>query len=118
VGENLSTQVRNYAVYLPALSREYCKYVIKYSDANAPAPLKPRHLNFLSPSSPLWHYKWCLASAGRFAFCDESNAITRRNPRTTVVIGDSGGYQVGSGALKKIKDWSVHRTKPEHIVKL
>ena len=118
MSENLTRQVKNYAIYLPALTPTYCEYVIKLSDAGLPASLKPRHLNFFNRSSPLWHYKWCLASAGHFAYSGASNAITRRKPKSTVVVGDTGGYQIGSGALKEIRDWSRHRKKSDHILKL
>jgi hypothetical protein len=118
VTENLSAKIDNYAIYLPALSREYCEYIIKPSDSSAPGKVKPIHLNFLTKSNPLWHYKWCLASAGHLAYSNSSNAITRRNPKTSIVVGDSGGYQVGSGALKETKTWAGYAKRTGEIVRL
>ena len=104
--ENLSAQVRNYALYLPALSQSYVEYVITRKDVKAPRNVRPSDLNFLNSRSKLWTYKWCLASAGNLAYSDKSNAITRRSPKSSFVMGDSGGYQVATGALPDTKGWA------------
>lgn len=115
--KNLARQIENYAIYLPALSRQYAEYIIRPADAGAPASVRPRHLNFLNPNSPLYHYPWCLASAGHFAYGNASNAITRRDPKTAKVMGDTGGFQVATGALKAVKGWIPHRKNSDYIVK-
>ena len=36
-------------------------------------------------------------------------------PKTSFVMGDSGGYQVGTGALPDIKGWAKHAKDPTTI---
>ena len=115
--EDLSAKIKNYALYLPAVSQSYVEYTIEKKDATAPRNLRPVDLNFLNSRSKLWTYKWCLASAGDLAYSDKSNAITQRDPKSSWVMGDSGGYQVGTGALRDTKGWSAFARKPDQIVR-
>ena len=115
--ENLSAKIKNYALYLPAVSQTYAEYVIQKRDTTAPRNVRPLDLNFLNSRSKLWTYKWCLASAGDLAYSDRSNAITRRDPKSSWILGDSGGYQIGTGALRDTKGWSDFARKPDEIVR-
>jgi hypothetical protein len=104
--EDLTTQIDNYALYLPALGQHYCEYVIGRS-GTVSSGVRRVDLNFLNPNTRLWQYKWFLASAGYLAYSDKPNAITQRNPKSSWVMGDSGGYQVATGALKDLGGWSA-----------
>lgn len=116
--ENLSAEIKNYALYLPATAPSYVEYAVAKRDPNAPRKVRPVDLNFLSSRSKLWTYQWCLASAGHLAYSNKANAITQRDPKSSWVMGDSGGYQVGTGALRDTKGWSAHARKPDQIVRL
>jgi len=59
-----------------------------------------------------------MASAGHLAFIKKSNAITQRHPISSHIIGDSGGYQIGTGALTEVKSWMRHAREPELIAEL
>jgi hypothetical protein len=59
-----------------------------------------------------------MASAGHLAFTKKPNAITQRHPSSSHIIGDSAGYQIGTGALTEIKSWARHAREPELIAKL
>ena len=115
--ENLSAKINNYALYLPAVPTAFMEYVVK-RDLNAPRNVRPLDLNFFNSRSKLWTYKYCLASAGHLAYSKKSNAITQRDPKSSFVLGDSGGYQVGTGALPDMKRWSAHARKTDEVSKL
>jgi hypothetical protein len=114
MSERLTDQVNNYAIYLPAISQAYSAYVIK-EDKEAPGSVRAADLDFLNGDSSLWTYKWCLASAGTFAYSTRPNSVTRRSSKSSLVIGDSGGYQVATGALRGMKGWDRH---PDRICEL
>jgi hypothetical protein len=118
MSENLTAQLDNFALYLPALGQRYCEYVVGRSKKHLPSGLRPVDLDFLNPDSRLWRYKWCLASAGCFAYSDKPNAITRRKPNSSCVMGDSGGYQVATGALKDLSGWPSLARKTDEIAGL
>jgi hypothetical protein len=114
MSECLTDQIDNYAIYLPAISPAYSAYVVQ-QDKQAPRNVCPADLDFQNASSSLWTYKWCLASAGTFAYTGRPNSITSRNPNSSIVVGDSGGYQVATGALRGMKGWERH---PDRICEL
>jgi hypothetical protein len=113
---NLTDQIDNYAIYLPAISPSYAHEVVRAVDEGAPSSVSPADLNFLDSSSRLWSYKWCLASAGHLASSRMPNAITTRQPDSSMVFGDSGGYQVATGALPGMKKWTGRG--PDQIAEL
>jgi hypothetical protein len=119
---DLSNRWDEFAVYLPAIQEWYSKGVADNSnlDKNRPFPsdIKLRDLDFLNPNSKLWHYKYGLYSVGQFNNLGPRACSVSRRDRTldengeskTIILGDSGGYQIGIGTfngvehLKKIKD--------------
>ena len=108
----------NYAIYLPALDEHYCEYVVGGSDPFVPSNVRPADLNFLNSSSKLWTYRWCLASAGSLAYSDKTNAITQRDPKSSWILGDSGGYQVATGALRETNGWAAFSRETDVIAGL
>jgi hypothetical protein len=118
VTEDLTKQVDNYALYLPAIDEKFAAYVVRPKDEQAPHSVSPSDLNFLNPRSKLWTYKWCLASAGRLAYSNGSDAVSQRKPNSSWVMGDSGGYQIGTGALQDINGWKAHARKPDRLAQL
>jgi len=97
---------KDYSVFVPAISEMYSRYV---SDPNPrrvpPAPLIKEDLNFLNPNSKLYFIRNCLYSAGQVAKTDKAalfkDMVTLRDPAwRTNLIGDSGGFQIETGAIK------------------
>lgn len=104
----LTTSVRNhlkYAVYLPAIQPQYAQGVVKTNyTQQMPCNLSVSDLNYFNPMSKLFSLQAALYSAGNFN--NHSNMppcmVTTRERsenQNTVVLGDSGGYQVATGKL-------------------
>lgn len=99
---NLSKRCNDFAIYLPAIQKGFAKATLNLGDKNRafPANLTMRDLNFLNPNNKLWHYKYALYSAGQLSIGEQqADIITNRNIDETVILGDSGGYQIGKGTL-------------------
>jgi hypothetical protein len=113
---DLTPLQKDYAVYLPAISSFYSTYVAKQRlEEFVPKDRIPagfdrgiEGMNFLNPEQGYFYYKYCLYSAGH-AQLDLKKAKTQdsmlqsRDRANTLVLGDSGGYQIGKGILKF--DW-------------
>lgn len=121
MAEDLSKRASEYALYLPALQANSALRLadtsVKLGDADRALKLTAKDLNWLEPDNRHWSYKWVLSSAGHLANEKSNNAITNRHP-STVVVGDSGGYQIGTGALAELKAWLPLQDKPLEIMKL
>jgi len=113
---NLTPLQKDYAVYLPAISSFYSTYVAKQrlekfiADDRIPAGFDRgvEGMNFLNPEQGYFTYKYGLYSAGH-AQLDLQKSLTQesmiqdRDRKNTMILGDSGGYQIGKGVLKF--DW-------------
>ena len=105
--ENLTEQYKDYAVYLPSLQQQYANYATKTnSETNRPSQRIPKNfdtqmLNFLDKDSKLWHCGYTLYSCGQFDKKQIRNRdiVAERNVSDCVVIGDSGGFQLGTGSI-------------------
>ena len=105
-----------YAVYLPAISSFYSTYVAKQRLGDfVPKDRIPKGfdrgiegMNFLNAEQGYFTYKYGLYSAGH-AQLDiqkslvQESMIQDRDHANTMILGDSGGYQIGKGILKF--DW-------------
>lgn len=113
---NLGRTQRDYAVYLPAISSFYVKQLEKITVTNrsqSRVPVGFEHgndgLDFLQNQDSYYHYPYGLYSAGH-AQLDISKSTTdepmiqQRDRSHTVILGDSGGFQIATGVLKM--DWS------------
>jgi hypothetical protein len=118
MAENLTPMFDGYATYLPAVGQSYCEYVVCTNDRRKPSSVRQADLNFLNARSRLWTYRWCLASAGHLAYATKTNAISQRNPESSWVLGDSGGYQVATGALRETNGWAEFARSPDAIARL
>jgi hypothetical protein len=113
---NLTPLQKDYAVYLPAISSFYSTYVAKQRlEKFIPDERIPKGfdrgiegMNFLNPEQGYFTYKYGLYSAGH-AQLDvvkaqtQESMIQQRDRGNTMILGDSGGYQIGKGVLKF--DW-------------
>lgn len=91
----------NFAVYLPSIQKSFAKAAYKNGDRTRPMPANVgmKDLNFLNPNSKLWHYGYALYSAGQFKINEtQADIVTNRDSRT-ILLGDSGGFQIGKGTL-------------------
>jgi len=113
---NLSPLQKDYAVYLPAISSFYSTYVAKQRlekfipDDRIPAGFDRgiEGMNFLNPEQGYFTYKYALYSAGHAQLdlnksLTQESMIQQRDRGQTMILGDSGGYQIGKGVLKF--DW-------------
>jgi hypothetical protein len=113
---NLSPGQKDYAVYLPAISSFYSTYVAKQRlEEFVPNDRIPKGfdrgiegMNFLNADQGYFTYKYGLYSAGHAQLDLEKTMIQDsmiqvRDRDNTVIVGDSGGYQIGKGVLKF--DW-------------
>jgi hypothetical protein len=119
-GVNLSAAYEDYAIYLPSLQQGYAAYPLRdastVKQGDIPKGLNLRDLDFLNTASSLWHCKYVLYSAGQFNSATISTPdIVSTRSKNTVVIGDSGGFQVGTGKLPAIKGWIDFKNKPEAV---
>jgi hypothetical protein len=105
-----------YAVYLPAISSFYSTYVAKQRlEEFVPNDRIPQGfdrgiegMNFLNPEDGYFTYKYGLYSAGHAQLdlqksLTQESMIQQRDRNNTMILGDSGGYQIGKGVLKF--DW-------------
>jgi len=113
---NLTPGQKDYAVYLPAISCFYSTYIAKQrlekfiADERVPAGFDRgiEGMNFLNADQGYFTYKYGLFSAGH-AQLDlqktmvQDSMIQDRDRSQTMILGDSGGYQIGKGILKF--DW-------------
>jgi len=113
---NLTPLQRDYAVYLPAISSFYSTYVAKQRLGEfVPKDRIPADfdrgiegMNFLNPEAGYFTYKYGLYSAGHAQLdlqksIEQESMIQQRDRANTMILGDSGGYQIGKGVLKF--DW-------------
>ena len=113
---NLTPLNKDYATFLPAISSFYSTYVAKQRiEEFVPIDRIPKGfdrgiegMNFLNAEQGYFTYKYGLYSAGH-AQLDldktmiQDSMIQHRDRPNTMVLGDSGGYQIGKGILKF--DW-------------
>jgi hypothetical protein len=103
---DLTPRYDQFAVYLPALQTQFARAVGKRGekDRQMPTGISMRDLDFLNPNSKLWHYAYSLYSVGQFGVGEhKGDAVINRDKAKTLVLGDSGGYQIGKGTLKGFK---------------
>ncbi len=113
---DLTPAQKDYAVYLPAISSFYSTYIAKQrTEEFVPIDRIPKGfdrgiegMNFLNPDKGYFYYKYGLYSAGHAQLNLEKSIVQdamvqERDRDQTMILGDSGGYQIGKGILKF--DW-------------
>jgi hypothetical protein len=118
--DNLTAKQNDYAVFLPAISGFYATFVGKQRDpANGPYVDPARfpqgltdmeQMNWLNSQQGLFPYKWSLYSGGHanldLTKQDWSEDMVRNREPGTVVLGDSGGFQIAKGLWEG--DWKAN----------
>jgi len=101
----ITASVRNqtkHAIYLPAIQPAYALGVMKpKASRKLPAGASLQDLNFFRPGSKFFNLDAGLYSAGQIK--DHRNPprcmVSTRARASTLVMGDSGGYQIATGQL-------------------
>lgn len=107
-----------WAIYLPAISGFYTIQLGKmdaqpgYIGRPIPPGFEHGHtgLDFLNKDKGYYHYKWGLFSAGHAQLNlsranDTDPMVQKRDREHTMILGDSGGFQIATGVLKL--DWAT-----------
>jgi hypothetical protein len=114
--DNLTAKQSDYAVYLPAISGFYATFVGRqrnepYVDpARFPQGLTDmEQMNWLNSQKALFPYKWSLYSGGHanldLTKQDWSEDMVRNREKGTLMLGDSGGFQIAKGLWEG--DWKA-----------
>ena len=102
-----SFNTTDYAIYLPAVSAGYAKAFLKPLPEGRPFPgnLVLDDLAFWDRKNRLFYHPYVLHSVGQYTVGQViDNALTRGGRTDRVLIGDSGGFQIGKGTLKGYKE--------------
>ena len=115
MADNLTSKQKDYAVFLPAISGFYATFIGKQKDNNDyvdparfPNGLTDMdQLNWLDANKALFPYKWSLYSGGHanldLSKPDSSENMVRKRDPNTLILGDSGGFQIAKGLWEG--DW-------------
>ena len=120
--DNLTAKQNDYAVFLPAISGFYATFVGKqrnepYVDpARFPQGLTDmEQMNWLNSQKALFPYKWSLYSGGHanldLTKQDWSEDMVRNREPGTLMLGDSGGFQIAKGLWEG--DWHANSGCPK-----
>ena len=115
--DNLTAKQNDYAVYLPAISGFYATFVGKQRNEHYVDPARfPQgltdieQLNWLNSQKALFPYKWSLYSGGHANLDlnkqDWSEDMVRNREPGTLMLGDSGGFQIAKGLWEG--DWRAN----------
>ena len=129
IQDNLTAKQNDYAVFLPAISGFYATYIGKQRDpvngpyvdpARMPAGIKDmEQMNWLNSAKGLFPYKWSLYSGGHanldLTRQDWSEDMVRNRESGTLMLGDSGGFQIAKGLWEG--EWR-DPTSPEVVAKM
>lgn len=105
----MNLENRNYtdfALYLPAVNDTYQRAVGSKVDLTRSvfSGFNTENLAFWSGKSNLFNYPYVLHSVGNYKVgSDPRGSLFRRTGKFTF-FGDSGGYQIGQGTLKGLRD--------------
>lgn len=102
-GIDYSARYRDYARFTPAISEMYTRYVVNENPKREPPVTRPE-LDFLNPNTGLFYLPCSLYSAGQAAKsaggAHKTDMVTGRDKSHTTILGDSGGFQIQTGAIK------------------
>ena len=114
-----------WAVFLPAISGFYATFVGKQRDTTAAPYVDParfpqgltdmEQLNWLNSQKALFPYRWSLYSGGHanldLTKQDWSEDMVRNRDPNTLMLGDSGGFQIAKGLWEG--DWKANSGCPK-----
>jgi hypothetical protein len=117
------------AMFMPSMSRNYVAYASAYekkmTDDRHPKGIHRdgRELNIFQKDNGCYFYPYALTSAGHAnldidhaALNDREGIFRTRDRSNSVIVGDSGGYQIGKGILKF--DWKNFESEENNILRM
>lgn len=99
--------LKKYAIPTPAVN-DYAKGILDEVEDTRQFPdgVKSEDLNYWNGKSKLFNHPYVLNSVGMYRVGEwPDNAVTRANKNEVMIIGDSGGYQLGTGKLKGMPEF-------------
>jgi hypothetical protein len=91
---------KDQAIYVPSVTPGFAMDVhAKNWKRPLPRGVDPEDLNFLDPANKLFRISHVMSSAGQAMSQNKPCIINTRDRQNTLMIGDSGGYQIASGRL-------------------
>ena len=120
--DNLTAKQNDYAVFLPAISGFYATFIGKQRNEEYVDPARfpqgltdMEQLNWLNDQKSMFPYKWSLYSGGHanldLSKQDWSEDMVRNRDPNTLVLGDSGGFQIAKGLWEG--DWKANSGCPK-----
>ena len=123
--DNLTAKQLDYAIFLPAISGFYAAFIGKQRDpvngpyvepSRMPAGIQDmEQMNWLNDQKSLFPYRWSLASGGHANLDlnkqDWSEDMVRNRDPNTLLLGDSGGFQIAKGLWEG--DWKANSGCPK-----
>jgi hypothetical protein len=110
---NAGLSAENRAIYLPAISATYADFARNGTFKRKIEELAPADLDFLRPCNPYFFYPFGLYSAGQVirteGMTPKACMVAQRDRAKTIILGDSGGYQVLRGTIEFEKDITARR---------
>ena len=118
--DDLTAKQNDYAVFLPAISGFYATFIGRQRNEQYVDPARfpqgltdMEQMNWLNSSKGLFPYKWSLYSGGHANLDlnkpDWSEDMVRNRDPNTIVLGDSGGFQIAKGLWEG--DWKDPTSK-------
>lgn len=110
---DFSKDYKDYSLFIPAVSEMLIRYLtVENPKREPPKGVTRQDMNFLQRNTSLFHLPNILYSAGQAAKSDkmaeEHDIITDRvRDGSTIIVGDSGGFQIETGAIR----WEGERTQ-------
>ena len=101
-----SFNTNDFAIYLPAVNDAFAGVLTKplVKQRQFPKSLSVDDLAFWRSGNSLFHHPYILHSVGLHPIGSRiDNAITRIPKSSRILVGDSGGYQIGKGKLGGLK---------------
>lgn len=120
--DNLTAKQKDYAVFLPAISGFYATFIGKQRNEQYVDPARlpqgitdMEQMNWLNAQKALFPYKWSLYSGGHANLDlnkqDWSEDMVRNRDPNTLILGDSGGFQIAKGLWEG--DWKANSGCPK-----
>ena len=105
------------AIYLPAVNNTFARTAVTADVANRPFPagLTVDDLVYWQQNK-LFSYPYLLHSIGLYKVgAIDDTAVSRIERGSAVILGDSGGFQIGQGTLKGLKNFKANMAAMEAI---
>ena len=91
---------KDQAIYIPSISPGFAMAVHQGQWRDLPNGVAPHDLNFLDPNNNLLHLSHAMTSAGQALKQTKPCIVNTRDRTATLIVGDSGGFQIASDRLQ------------------